>query len=336
MSGFFIGAAALVAITLAFVLPPLWRTARPVAAAMLVAIPLALWLLYAQWGTPDALDPRNLAAPKTMDEAIAQLERRLQREPDEVQGWLLLGRSRVAQGKFVAAREAFSRAHALLPDDLDVMVEYADAQLRASDNGRFPAGARALLERVVDESPQHQRGLFLLGLQRLQSERAAEAVVLWERLMPQLEPATAEALRAQLESARAQAGLPPGETPASEPATTAGPTLQLRIELAPALQSQLPEGAVLYVFARTTDGAGLPVAVKRLAAQGFPRTITLSDSDGLMPAQKLSMQSQVRVLARVSRSGDAAGASGDLEAEGQLLDVRDGAQATVVIDQVRQ
>ena len=65
-----------------------------------------------------------------------------------------------------------------------------------------------------------------------------------------------------------------------------------------------------------------------------PSAQTLSDSDGLMPAQKLSMQSEVRVLARISKSGDAAAAAGDLEAEGQVVDVADGARYTLVIDRV--
>ena len=80
---------------------------------------------------------------------------------------------------------------------------------------------------------------------------------------------------------------------------------------------------------------GLPVAVKRLPAAGFPLELTLSDADGLMPAQKLSMQKRVRLLARISRSGDAAAAPGDLEAEAIELDVADGATATLRIATVR-
>jgi cytochrome c-type biogenesis protein CcmH len=53
-----------------------------------------------------------------------------------------------------------------------------------------------------------------------------------------------------------------------------------------------------------------------------------------MPAQKLSMQSEVRVLARISKSGDAAAATGDLEATAVTLAVADGARADLVIDQV--
>lgn len=331
MTTFVLASLALAALALAFLLPPLWRQARGTAVVLAVALPLAAFGLYAMLGVPAALDPVNVKVPETLDEAIVQLERRLAEEPASVEGWVLLGRSRMAQQRWPEARDAFARAHALLPDEPDLMVEYADAQMRAAPDGRFPASAVALLEKVVAGQPAHQRGLFYLGAQRLQSGQPAEAVKVWEQLLPLVDGATAQALAPQLALAREQAGLPPvQDLPAAGPA----PTLELTVELAPALASQLAAGDTLFVFARTVDGAGLPVAVKRLPATGFPVTLGLSDADGLMPAQKLSMQKQVRLMARVSKSGDAAAAAGDLEAEGQVVDVADGARFTLVIDRV--
>ena len=331
MTTFVLASLALAALALAFLLPPLWRQARGTAVVLAVALPLAAFGLYAMLGVPAALDPVNVKVPETLDEAIVQLERRLAEEPASVEGWVLLGRSRMAQQRWPEARDAFAKAHALLPNEPDLMVEYADAQMRAAPDGRFPASAVALLEKVVAGQPTHQRGLFYLGAQRLQSGQPAEAVKVWEQLLPLVDGATAQALVPQLALAREQAGLPPvQDLPAAAPA----PTLELTVELAPALASQLAAGDTLFVFARTVDGAGLPVAVKRLPATGFPVTLGLSDADGLMPAQKLSMQKQVRLMARVSKSGDAAAAAGDLEAEGQVVDVADGARFTLVIDRV--
>ena len=119
------------------------------------------------------------------------------------------------------------------------------------------------------------------------------------------------------------------------PEAAAGPSLAVTVELDPALADQLAPGATLYVFARTLEG-GLPVAVKRLPAESFPVTVSLSDADGLMPAQKLSGQARVRLMARISRSGDAGASPGDLEAEVLELDVADGANATLVIAKVVQ
>ena len=332
MTTFVLASLAIAALALAFLMPPLWRQARGTALVLALALPLSALGIYAMLGMPAALDPVNVKVPGSLEEAIAQLEQRLVREPASVEGWVLLGRSRMAQERWPEARDAFARAHALLPDEPDLMVEYADAQMRAAPDGRFPASATVLLEKVVAGKPTHQRALFYLGAQRLQVGQPAEAAKAWERLLPLVDSATAQALVPQIAMAREQAGLPPVQ---DLPATGASPTLQLTIELAPALASQLAAGDTLFVFARTVDGAGLPVAVKRLQASGFPLTLTLSDADGLMPAQKLSMQKQVRLMARVSKSGDAAAAAGDLEAEGQVVDVADGGRFTLVIDRVK-
>jgi cytochrome c-type biogenesis protein CcmH len=288
--------------------------------------------VYALLGVPGALDPAQVKPPETLDEAITQLEARLADEPGSVEGWVLLGRSRAAQARWPEAAEAFGRAQALLPDEPDLMVELADARMRAAADRRFPADAVSLLERAVELRPDHQRALFYLGAQRLQAGQPAEAAAFWERLLPLVDAATAEALRPQLAMAREQAGLPPLEPAA--PAVADGPRLKLRVELDEALAGRIPDTAVLYVFARTADGAGLPVAVKRLPATGFPLAVELSDADGLMPAQRLSAQSRVRLLARISLSGDAAAAAGDLEATPVEREVAEGAEATLVIDTV--
>lgn len=331
MTTLLLASAALVALVLLPVLRPLWSRARGTALALALLLAGGTAGLYAVTGAPEALDPAQREAPRTLDQAIAQLERRLADEPASVEGWVLLGRARGSQGQWPAAAEAFGKAQALLPDEPDLMVETADALMRAAPDARFPPEAVALLEKAVALRPGHQRAMFYLGAQRLQAGRPAEAAALWEQLLPTLDGAAAEALRPQLAMAREQAGLPP----LAEPAPAApGPSIALRIELDPAVAGRVAGGDTLFVFARTTDGAGLPVAVKRLPAAGFPLELSLSDADGLMPAQKLSQQARVRLMARISKSGDAAAAPGDLEAQPVELAVADGAAATLVLAKV--
>ncbi|KAA2286159.1 tetratricopeptide repeat protein [Arenimonas fontis] len=329
MGAFAASLAVLLLAMLALALAPLWRAQRGLSLGLAGVLAAGTVLVYALVGTPAALDPANLRQPETLDEAIAQLQRRLADEPGSVEGWVLLARAQMSQQRWAEGRDALARAHALAPDNPDLAVEYADALMRAAADGRFPAEAVTLLEQVVDEHPGHQRGLFYLGAQRLQAGQPAEAAALWERLLPLLRGDTAAALREQIALARDQAGLPP--LPAQAPGTASGPAITVTVELDPGLADRLREGDVLFVFARTPDGVGLPVAVKRLPAAGFPLTLTLSDADGLMPAQKLSQQARVHLLARVSRSGDAAAAPGDLEAAPVELTVADGARATLRI-----
>jgi len=332
MTSFLLASFILLALLLAFALRPLWNGACRSALVLALALGVGTAGLYALLGSPDALDPAQVKAPETLEEAIAQLEHRLAEEPGSVEGWVLLGRSRAAQENWAGAAEAFGKAQALLPEEPDLMVELADARMRAAPDGRFPADAVALLQRAVQLRPDHQRALFYLGAQQLQAGQPAQAAETWARLLPLVDESTARALRPQLDMAREQAGLPPLEV---EPSVAPGPTLAITVELAPQVADQVAPGDTLYVFARTLEG-GLPVAVKRLPAADFPLTVTLSDADGLMPAQKLSAQARVRLMARISRSGDAGAAPGDLEAEGQEIDVDEGGKATLVIAKVVQ
>ena len=191
MTVFVLASLAIVLVLVALALRPLWTGARRSALALALALGVGTAGLYALLGTPDALDPAQVKAPETLEEAIVQLERRLADEPGSVEGWVLLGRSHAAQGNWTGATDAFGKAQALLPEEPDLMVELADARMRAATDGRFPADAVALLERAVQLRPDHQRALFYLGAQQLQAGRPAEAADTWGRLLPLVDASTA-------------------------------------------------------------------------------------------------------------------------------------------------
>ena len=132
MTVFVLASLAIVLVLVALALRPLWTGARRSALALALALGVGTAGLYALLGTPDALDPAQVKAPETLEEAIVQLERRLADEPGSVEGWVLLGRSHAAQGNWTAAADAFGKAQALLPEEPDLMVELADARMRAA------------------------------------------------------------------------------------------------------------------------------------------------------------------------------------------------------------
>lgn len=344
MGGFVLAAAILVTAVLTLVLPGLLQGARTAAVALCLLLVGGGAGLYALLGTPMALDPVLVRTPTNAQEAVAQLEARLQAEPANVEGWVLLARFRAQGGDWVRARDAMASARAVLPDDHDLMVEHADLMMRAAPDGRFPAEATAMLERVVAAVPTHQRALFYLGAQRYQAGQPAEAVALWERLLPLLDEATAQALLPQLAIARTEAGMPARDYAAElaagrgGDAAATGTRLAVTIELAPELAARLGDDDVLYVFARAADGAGPPVAARRVPARDFPLRIELSDADALMPTGTLSQQTAVQLAARVSKSGNASAAAGDLVAAPQNVELVAGeaVETTLRIDGVQE
>ena len=299
-------------IAAAFATSPLWRTQRRLAISIVVGLLLAGAGLYRLEGEPLALDPANVAQPKTIPEAIAQLQRRLDADPDNFEGRVLLARSYMAEQKFELARDNYAIATATHPEDTDLSVEYAEALLHTAPDHHFPPAAVAMLENAVAKNSQNQRALFFLGLQRMQAERPAEAAALWQQLLPLLPSDTGVALRQQIDAARLAAHLP-----ALPPVVAPTALLHIRVSVAPALAQTVHAGAVLYVFARSSDGKGPPLAVQRITLEHLPIDVALSDVDSWMPTAKLSSQSQVIVMARLSLSGNASAASGDLEADPQ-------------------
>ena len=110
--------------------------------------------------------------------------------------------------------------------------------------------------------------------------------------------------------------------------------LRVTVDVAPELKSTLKPGDVLFVIARQPNGPPMPVAAKRLPVAAFPVTVELSDNDSPMPTMKLSQAGAVEVVARVSRTGGANRAAGDLESAPLAAQPKPGAHYDVRIDQV--
>lgn len=329
MTGFVIAGLALAVLALGYVLRPLWRT-RPVAGLGAVAgLTLATGLLYFAIGSPGALDPAQRRAPQSLDDAISQLEAELERDPNQVEGWRLLSRAYLAEGRAAKARDASVRALKLVPDDPDLLVEAAEMRALAAPERKFDDEAVAMLTRALAAQPMHQRARWFLGIAQRQARQPAEAAKTWEPLLAIVDARTAVSLREQIDAARSEAGLSP--LPA---AVNAPGGLKVKVSLAPALAAKLPADASLFVVARQAGGPPMPVAVEKLPARGFPVTVTLDDGDSPMPTMKLSQLDRFEVLARVSASGDATPQTGDLEAVAKPA-AKDSGVIELIIDQVR-
>jgi cytochrome c-type biogenesis protein CcmH len=213
------------------------------------------------------------------------------------------------------------------PDDTDLGVEYAEALLRTSPDHRFPPEAVAMLNKAIAANPQNQRALFFVGLNQMQSDQLKEAAATWESLLPLLEPAAAASLRVEINAVRAAAKMPP----LPEAGAISGPVLAITVQIDPTLASLAAPGDSVFVFARHADGSGPPVAVKRIALDKLPLQVSLSDADSPMPAGKLSEQKTVQVMARLSKSGNAQAASGDVEADPVTVTVADAKPITLML-----
>lgn len=311
----FLASAALLCLAVVAVLTrPLWRDARGVALGIAVVVMASSALLYRMVGTPQALDAAYLKAPETLGDAIAQLQAELRRNPDQAEGWRLLGMAYQREGKAIDSRDAYARAASLAPADADILTEAAQARALADDKRLFDAHAVAMLEAALQANGNHQRARWFLGIALRQAGDNAAAAATWEPLLAQVDAATAGSLRKEVDAARTAAGMPP--LPPVEAVPTAG-ALQVKVVLDPdfAARVRLPGDATVFVVARQADGPPMPVAVEKRGLAEVPFTATLDDADSPMPTLKLSQLSEVELIARLSVSGDAMKQDGDIESK---------------------
>ena len=114
-----------------------------------------------------------------------------------------------------------------------------------------------------------------------------------------------------------------------------GAEVAVSIVIAPALKSRLVSEVPLFVFAREPGSQGPPLAAKRLTSSAIGTQVHLSPADSMLPGRVLSPGQRVSVTARVSFSGQAVPAAGDLYGELSYDVGRDGVR-TLTIDRVAE
>jgi len=317
----------LVVVLPALALKPLWRQQRGLAAAMLLGCTGLTAGLYWQFGRPEAIGYQPApAAEQTIEQALAELESVLSEQPDNLEARVLLARSYLQTGQYQAAQPHFAEALKLAPDNTGLMVDYAESIFRAGKPDVPNPRAREWLDKALAAEPDNQRALFYSGILLLQAGKPKDAAAVWEDLLPRLDEATAQTLLPQINRARVDAGLPAMAMPAMR-------AVSISVEIDPALKSAAPPGGVLFVFAKRLDGAGPPLAAKRIPLTAFPVQLQLSDADSVMPTDRLFSQSGFVLQARVSVSGTAEAGAGDWQSAPVTMQSDKLAPVTLVLRQ---
>jgi cytochrome c-type biogenesis protein CcmH len=333
------------------------RSGYYAALGVALLLPAIAIVLYRVVGEPRAVDAPARASnaaqgpsdhEQNMEQAIAGLEAKLKQNPDDAEGWTLLGRAYEATERFAEARDALKHARDISPNDADVIVAYAEALALSGDSRRIEGEPRKLIEGVLKSAPDNQRGLWLIGIADYQDKKYDSAIATWKRLLAVLpkDSNVAQSVQHQIASAEAARDgreAPPDEQEAqsSAPAQTAaapavgdGPHLTVKVALDARLKSKLAPDDVLFVYAKAASGPPMPLAIQRLQASQLPITVVLTDGMGMMPSMKLSQFKQVIIGARVSKSGNAIAQSGDLQTVSQPLAVTTTTPVELTIDHV--
>ena len=329
-----------------------------------LAVPLLAISLYLAIGNTKALLPQTAAEHPPMSAAeqghpnfssvLDNLVARLADNPDDMEGWLMLGRTYAIMQRFNDAKEAYEKVLAMAPDNPEVITDYADI-LAMTNNGSLVGKPSELITKALSLDPENPKALALAGTAKFEQKKYKEAAAYWEKLVALIPPSETELVQSvnnsiaeakslasgkgslvasAQEQSRGSQTPPPAnrsESAAGAGAATSG-TLSGKVTLSPALAGKISPNDSLYIFARAKVGPKAPLATLRLQAKDLPATFALNDSMARSGVQLSTFPAEVVVGARISKSGSPMPQSGDLQGFSQPVRIGD-KDINVVIDQ---
>jgi cytochrome c-type biogenesis protein CcmH len=301
--------------------------------------------------------PKKANGEPDIDAMVSGLRAKLDKNPDNAEGWYMLGRSYMAIKRYKDAIYAYEQLYKLKPNDAKIMLFLADASAMANNN-QIAGRPAELIEKALKLEPTSVTGLWLGGMAASQEGQQEKAIERWTTLIPLLskQPEQVVEVRQMIAAAKkkmspdAIVNLPTTSAPIAPAPTTRAvatnegenkteqpvraKTIVVSITLSDEIKNQAKPSDTVFIYAKAMSGPPMPLAAKRLQVKDLPITITLDDSTAMMPTMKLSAFPHVIIGARVSKSGNAIGANGDLYTEKKGINL--GTKQDLVIDSVLQ
>ncbi|MGZ8186530.1 MAG: c-type cytochrome biogenesis protein CcmI, partial [Methylobacter sp.] len=239
---------------------------------IVLAVPLVTGSLYFTLGNYQAVShSAEMAAgnsatpgPEEIIKMVAGLAERLKSQPDDAQGWLMLGRSYKYLQQYPEAVEAFANAYRLLGDQAEVMLLYADALAYANDKNLTGKPAELVFKALALE-PENVNGLWLGGMAKVQEGDISAGIKLWRKLEALLPPESDAQKETQSLIAKIASQVPEvasdSESQLEQQSQTA--RIDVQISLAPELQKLARPDNTVFIYAQALSGPKMPLAIVR-------------------------------------------------------------------------
>lgn len=331
---------------------------RGLAISFVVAVPVVSIYLYLSWGQPAAITGDIPVATSEMPEGhpnvegdmadagvaadgeaaphpdtgaqveamVAQLAARMEQNPDDMEGWLMLARSYRYLRRHEDAVQAFEKALPMLETNAQLMADYADTLAMAA-NGVLDGKPIEYIRKAAQLDPNNIQSLWLLGTYHYEKGDYADALGYWRRLKRLVEPGSqdSDAMASNIAEVELRMKELNMEIPREESLPDVTPKVPGVISGKVSLQDDIKDKAspddTVFIYARAVDGPRMPLAILRKKVSDLPADFVLDESLAMMPAMSLSNYSDVIVGARISKSGNATPQSGDLEGVTQTVKV---------------
>ena len=271
--------------------------------------------------------------------SILRLAKRLENQPENHDGWFLLGQSYMNLGEFEKSAGAYQHLLEKFPEDAGLSGYYAEALFLADDR-KMTARVSKAIDAAFSLNPQNVAMLEIKAMNAFRRGDLGVAVTFFEKaLATGVEGERAGLIQQAIARLRAELGdkaPPPAVMPAgpvaplanSAPAaateaadTPSAPirSVQLLVEVADTVESN-PNDSV-FVYAKANAGPPMPLAVERMRVSDLPRLVTLDETMGMMQGMSLANFDAVILVARISSSGIANTSPDDFQAASGVVDI---------------
>ena len=266
-----------------------------------------------------------------INKMVLRLAEKMKAKPNDAQGWLILGRSYKALEQYPQAADAFANAYHLLGDQAEVMLLYADA-LAYVNNRNLAGKPSELVYKALALEPDNLNALWLGGMAKAQEGDAPAAIKLWKKLEATLQPGSDSQQEIKNLLSSLAKDTSPGQVQKEPEAKVSNFTLSVQVSLAPKLQKATAAEDTVFIYAQAISGPKMPLAIVRKHVSDLPLTVSLNDSMAMMPNMKLSNFASVKLLARISKSGNAMTQPNDLIGIIEQVDLTDKSIHKIIIN----
>lgn len=311
-------------------------------AVVVVVLPLSAVLMYMQFSTADKAgnvtpqQAQQSSQVQSLEASISKLEQRLSNDPNNGEGWKMLGQSYFVLQQYKKAIGAYSKASELVDHrDPNLMVLMAEASAFAN-NEHFGEYENKLLSSALAINPKHERGLWYSGYAAYIASNFTEAAKHWDvllELVPNGRTDVRDSLLKFLNDARTKAGLDVVATDQlsskDNSSSSSQRAIKVTVQLSNELKDKVSPADTLFIYARAAEGPKMPLSLSRLTVADLPATVTLTEDMAMMQNMTMASFDQVQAVARISKSGQAITQSGDFIAQGILVDFTKSSNAEV-------
>lgn len=285
--------------------------------------------LYSAIGTPNADSAK--AAASSVEDMVAALAAKLQANPEDLDGWKMLGRSYMQLEDPPQAIAAFEAAVKLEnSNNGETLISLGEALL-ASDPLSLAGRAGRLFESGLARAPGHPRALFYSGLAAAQRGANLLAAERWEAFLEQSPPLEIqETLRKRIAEWRGEPIALAQQ--AAQPDAKTDTVISIDIRVGDAAAAAIDPAASVFIITRDPAQPSPPLAVVRRRAGELPLVVAIGDSNAMVPGRVPSAYAELEIIVRVSASGQPMAQSGDWFGQG-LFGRDQGGSISIIVDQ---